>query len=85
VAEEHAGFANTVNAKGEAVDAREVDAFQDESEAGLIRTASQTTPSSIAQPKTAEAAPVAAEPVEEPSEDDVEVVEEAEGQGANEA
>lgn len=96
MAEEHAGFANTVNAKGKAVDAREVDPFNDESEAGKIRAASQTTPSSITQFKTDDTstngAPAAVVPA--PSEPEAETVEvegedktpdavPAEGEGAN--
>ena len=89
MAEEHAGFANTVS-DGEFVDAREVDAFNDESEAGKIRTASQTTKSSITQFKTegkstnGAPAAVVAPSTSDTGEDDVEVVEEAGGQEANE-
>lgn len=41
------GFANALDSDGNEVDAREVDAFVDESEEGKLRQERQTTPSSI--------------------------------------
>lgn len=52
MADEFEGFANAVNPKGEAYDAREVPAYVDESDAGKIRDASISTPSSITEFKT---------------------------------
>jgi hypothetical protein len=90
VAEEFTGFANTVNAKGKAVDATKVKPFQDESEAGKIRTASQTTPSSIVQFSTDDTstdgspmATVAPKSSAEPVEADASDADAAGGQGAN--
>jgi hypothetical protein len=91
VAEEFTGFANAVNAKGKTVDASKVKPFQDESEAGKIRTASQTTPSSIVDFRTegpstngapmAVVAPTTPEP--DVDEADASTADAAEGEGAN--
>lgn len=48
MAEKFEGFANSP----EGVDPRDVEPYSDESDAGKIRTASQTTPSSIVAHKT---------------------------------
>ena len=47
MAEEHAGFANTLNAKGEYVDATKVKAFTDKSDAGKVRSKSQKAKTAI--------------------------------------
>lgn len=84
MAEKFPGFANAVNAKGKTVDAREVDAYADESEAGKIRLASQTTPSSILDFKTdgpgtnGSPAAIVPGPKDDASDGDA-----AEGEGAN--
>lgn len=53
MADEFEGFANSpVDKKGKPVDPRDVPAFTDESEAGKVRDASQSTESSIVAFKT---------------------------------
>ena len=91
MAEEHVGFANTLDKKGKFVDARKVKPFKDTSDAGKVRDASQTTPSSIVDFKTegtstngAPAAVVPA-PAEKPDEADASTADAAEGKGANES
>lgn len=92
MAEEHVGFANAVSPKGKAVDARKVKPFKDESDAGKVRAASQSTPSSIVDfhtnDQSTDGAPAAVvvpkSKASEPDEADAPAVEEAEGQGANE-
>lgn len=91
MAEEHVGFANTLDSKGKFVDATKVKPFKDKSDAGKVRDASQTTPSSIVDFKTegkgtngAPAAVVPA-PVEKPDEADASTSEEAEGKEADES
>lgn len=52
MAEEFTGFANApVDKKGKRLDFRDVEAFVDESDEGKIRTASQTTVSTVATGK----------------------------------
>ena len=87
MSEKFTGFANAVSPKGKTVDARKVGAYEDDSDAGRIRQASQTTPSSIVDFKTDDkstnGAPMAVVPA--PAEADVEDADAAEGKGANES
>lgn len=91
MAEEFTGFANAVSSKGKTVDTSKVKPFKDESEAGKIRTASQTTPSSIVQfstdDKSTDGAPMAVvapkSQVAERDEADASTADAAEGKGAN--